>query len=70
MKKLIIILILFFVCISVEAKNTKKVQKEFRKRNAYCLALQEEQQRNNIKHYSARKLHNKRYKAYKRWMRK
>lgn len=68
MKKLIIILILFFVCISVDAKNTKRVQKEFRKRNAYCLALQEEQQTSNIKHYNARKLNNKYYKSHKRWM--
>ena len=68
MKQLTIILILFFVCISVEARNTKKVEREFRKRNAYCLALQEEQQQANIKHYNARKLNNKCYKAHKKWM--
>lgn len=67
MRTLFILLILFIVSISVEAKNTKRVEKEFKKRNSYCLALQEEQQQSNIKKYNANKLYKKCYKSHKRW---
>lgn len=52
MKHLFLIILICLVTISfTEAQNTKKVNKEYQKRNEECLREQEHQQKSNIKHY-------------------
>lgn len=45
-----IVLILLFSN-DVVSKNTKKVEREFRKRREICIVEQNRQQKSNIKHY-------------------
>ena len=51
MKKLIVLIMLLFIVSAIQAKNTRKVDREFKKRNAICLAEQARQQHQGIKHY-------------------